>query len=128
MALNVAPAMTQAPTQGQGQGNTAVSGGSLRPGQASARYGSLVFVVAELFDRGSSWVLGSVVGFSDRIVSHRLGCTPAGFFGLSSLVCVSRLPACCLLRASARKGAWSSFRSPHFSSYFSAAVVGEAKG
>lgn len=38
MALNVAPAMTQAPTQGQqGQGNTAVSGGSLRPGQAPAR-------------------------------------------------------------------------------------------
>lgn len=52
MALNASPAMTQAPTPGQqGQGNTAVSGGSLGPGQGPARYRLLVVVVAELFDR-----------------------------------------------------------------------------
>lgn len=76
MALNASPAMTQAPTQAQqGPGNTAVSSGSLRPGEGPARYRPVVVIVAELFDRGNSWLLGSVVGFSDRIVLHRLGCT-----------------------------------------------------
>lgn len=113
MALNVPPAMTQAPTQGQqGQGNTAVSGVPL-PGRARPRLGRdpwwsrLPLYLAEAAAGWGAWKC--CLGFSDRKLCrtgyrlHLPVCSDCPVSVCDEMTACLLLASCCVMMSAARK-------------------------